>query len=92
MSEFAKGDYVKHIDEFGDGYYGRVAFVDEGGMVYVCFTTGCIAERRKPEWLRKIEPRPWMEHVRFGYHRFDDDCPDYNLDRCAAYCPEKGGE
>lgn len=61
-------------------------------MVHVCFTNGCIARPRKPKWLRKVEPSPWLEQVRFGHHRFDDDCPDYNFDRCAAYCTEKGGE
>ena len=89
MSEFAKGDYVVYIDEFGDGHYGRVAFVDERGMVHVCFTSGCITRPRKPEWLRKIEPGPWVKQVRFGQPRFDTDrgCPDY----CPGLSLEEGG-
>lgn len=92
MSEFAKGDYVVYTDEFGDGHYGRVAFVDERGMVHVCFTVDCIARPRKPEWLRRIKPRPWMEQVGFGQPRFDA-CryPDHCPDSCPGLSPEELG-
>ena len=92
MSEFTKGDYVVHINEFGDGDYGRVASVVDGGRVFVCFTSGCTASACDPAHLRRVEPRAWMGQVGFGYHRFDDECPDYDPEFCAAYCPEKGGE
>ncbi|KAB1647980.1 hypothetical protein [Adlercreutzia muris] len=91
MSELKRGDYVEFVGPFGDAEFGRVASVADNGRAFVCFSTGCTAAACDPAHLRKVEPRAWMEQLGFGYHRFDDECPDYYPGCCAAYCPEKGG-
>ncbi len=92
MSEFAKGDYVVLTALNGDGDCGRVASVSDSGMVFVCFTTGCTAAACNPIHIERVMPSTGMLAIPFGHHRFDAECPDYDLMCCRAYCPEKGGE
>ncbi|NCA32145.1 hypothetical protein [Adlercreutzia muris] len=91
MSELKRGDYVEFVGPFGDGEFGRVASVADNGRAFVCFSTGCTAASCDPRCLKRVKPGPWMEATPFRHHRFDDECPDYDPECCAAYCPEKGG-
>ncbi|MEY8460115.1 hypothetical protein AALA69_03175 [Eggerthellaceae bacterium 24-137] len=93
MKCFQRGDYVWFYNACGDADLGRVAYVGEDGRVFVCFTIGCSAASCDPGRLKRVaNPRPWMRSRPFGHHRFDVDCPDYDPECCAAFCPEKGGE
>ncbi|MCI8451069.1 MAG: hypothetical protein HFJ74_00865 [Eggerthellaceae bacterium] len=91
MSELKHGDYILFSHPDGYDVLGRVACV-QPGKVFVCFTDGCTAEACDPGDLRKVGRLVLLQSVRLGHHRFDDECPDYDPDCCAAYCPDKGGE
>lgn len=91
MSGLKRGDYVSITYPTGDGELGRVASVD-GDKAFVCFSTGCTAERCDAGDLRRVLGTFEQPGHRLGYHRFDAECPEYDPECCAAYCPEKGGE
>lgn len=83
-----RGDYVKY-DRGYDYVHGRVASFKDSGAVFVCFSTGCTAAACNPDRLEVIEQDEKIKNIKFGHHRFDKTCPDYDQEVCGAYCPDK---
>nr|DAS09567.1 MAG TPA: hypothetical protein [Bacteriophage sp.] len=93
---FDVGDYVTY-QSHGNNQLGRVAKFSnfDRGKVFVCYHKGCattltdIADLRPA--TRAEEDRAVQEGRVFGYHRFDDRCPDYS-DACYPFCPQFDGQ
>lgn len=83
------GDYVAFYDGTGLVQIGRVAEIRNGKTAFVCFTNGCTAAACAVEKLAVVEPNEAMCATPFGFHRFDDRCPNYEASCCAAFCPGK---
>lgn len=93
---FDVGDYVMYQGP-GINQLGRVARFSnfDREKVFVCYHRGCattctdIADLRPA--TRAEEDRAVQEGRVFGYHRFDDRCPDYS-DACYPFCPQFAGQ
>ena len=91
MGDFVKGEWVAYVPGDGRAEFGRVASVTDDGDPRICFTEGCTAATTPKDMVLKAEPGTFDPNLRIGHHRFDDFCPDYDEECCAAFCPEKGG-
>lgn len=83
MQEYNFGDYVVFDDGYRPPELGRIT-TDEGkNFVHVCYHEGCTAAATNREQIRlATQEEIDANDIHFGYHRFDDYCPDYDRDAC----------
>ena len=92
---FDVGDYVMYQSP-GNNQLGRVARFSnfDREKVFVCYHEGCTATCTDIADLRpatRAEDRAVQKGRVFGYHRFDDRCPNYS-DACYPFCPQFDGQ
>ena len=93
---FDVGDYVMY-QSHGNNQLGRVAKFSnfDREKVFVCYHKGCAATCTDIADLlpatRAEEDQAVQKGRVFGYHRFDDRCPDYS-DACYPFCPQFDGQ
>lgn len=91
--EYGWGDYVVYKCSYRPPEIGRVVREQpDTNAVFVCYHSGCTAALTPKDMLRpatddEIASAP----SDLGYHRFDDDCPQYREDVCYGYCGERFG-
>lgn len=89
---FDVGDYVMYQSP-GNNQLGRVAKFSnfDREKVFVCYHKGCATTCTDIADLlpatRAEEEQAVQKGRVFGYHRFDDRCPNYS-DACYPFCPQ----
>ena len=85
MIKYRYGDYVAYDPGWREPEIGRVTRA-RGDVVFVCYSDGCTAACTEASMLRPAtdeEIAGVSPHI--GYHRFDQECPDYD-GSCCSYC------
>lgn len=82
MSDYEYGDYVVYDPGYCEPEIGRYVRSNAAGSAYVCYHDGCTEARLlRPATDEEIAGA--SPHI--GYHRFDQECPDYD-GSCCSYC------
>lgn len=80
---FAFGEYVVYEPEHGEVHVGRITQDSGTDFVFVCYHDGCTASATPRELLRlATDTEIASVSPNIGYHRFDENCPDYDRDAC----------
>lgn len=80
---FEFGEYVVYEPGQGSTELGRVAKDLGTDTVFVCFHEGCTAAATPRQMLRHAtDAEIATSDANFGFHRFDDECPEYDPDAC----------
>lgn len=86
MSDYRYGDYVVYDPGYKDPEIGRVTGISGTGW-FVCFDMGCTSKSTPAGLLRPATPDEIAAApAGIGYHRFDDECPDWDPRICYASC------
>lgn len=84
--KFEFGDYVIYDPGYKDPELGRVIeqVYDD---VFICFDAGCTSKCTPLKYVRPAtNDEVARNEIHFGFHRFDDHCPEFNPDICYFNC------
>lgn len=91
MSKFKFGDYVSYNAKTRwlpqTGRFVRYCEFNPG-YALVCFHGGCTPSRCSVDYLIPKEPTEDDKAAGYGFHRFDDNCPEFNPNVCSLFCPQ----